>query len=287
VIGQAMVAGAGFGLGVALLWYGLRPPRPALARVLDQLRRPPETSTSAQRRYRLLAAPLSRLGLPSRRTRQDLALCGRDVDTFLAEQTAAVVVGALAVPVVAAMWGAGGLIPLWLAILGGLAGFRWSTARLQAAAGARRAQLAGTLSVVQDLVAVAMAGGAGIDEALDQATGVCTGWAAEQLRHTLHTARLTRQPVWQALAELGEHTGVAELTELGQAIRLATGEGARIRTALQAHAATARGRATAGMETAARAAGVRMSMPVLLLALAYGLFLLYPALTAMHGGLTG
>ena len=41
------------------------------------------------------------------------------------------------------------------------------------------------------------------------------------------------------------------------------------------------------METAARAAGVRMSMPVLLLALAYGLFLLYPALTAMHRGLTG
>jgi tight adherence protein C len=286
VIGQAMVAGAGFGLGLALLWYGLRPPRPALARVLEALRRPPQPTTSAQRRYRLLAAPLSRLGLPSRRVRQDLALCGRDVEVFLAEQTAAVAVGALAVPVVAAMWGAGGLIPLWLAILGGLAGYRWSTARLQAAARARRAQLAGTLSVVQDLVAVAMAGGAGVDEALDQATGVCSGWAAEQLRHTLHTARLTRQPVWQALTELGEHTGVNELAEVGQAIRLATGEGARIRTALQAHAATARGRATAAMETAARAAGVRMSMPVLLLALAYGLFLLYPALTAMHSGLT-
>jgi Flp pilus assembly protein TadB len=282
-----MLAGAGFGLGVALLWYGLRPPRPALAKVLERLRRPHETTTSAQRRHRLLAAPLSRLGLPSRRTGQDLALCGRDVDTFLAEQTAAVVVGALAVPLVAAMWGAGGLVPLWLAIAGGLAGYRWTTARLQAAARARRAQMAGTLSVVQDLVAVAMAGGAGIDEALDQATGVCTGWAADQLRHTLHTARLTRAPVWQALTELGEHTGVGELVELGQAIRLATGEGARIRTALQAHAATARGRATAGMETAARAAGVRMSMPVLLLALAYGLFLLYPALTAMHGGLTG
>jgi Flp pilus assembly protein TadB len=285
VIGQAMLAGAGFGLGVALFWYGLRPPRPSLAKLLDQLRKPQAVATAAQRRYRVLAAPLSRLGLPPRRTGQDLALCGRQVDTFLAEQTAAIGVGALALPLVAAMWGAGGLVPLWLAIAGGLVGYRWTLARLQTAARARRDLMAGTLSVVQDLVAVAMAGGAGIDEALDQATGVCSGWAAEQLRHTMHTARLTRQPVWQALGELGEHTGVAELVELGQAIRLATGEGARIRTALQAHAATARGKATAGMETAARAAGVRMSMPVLLLALAYGLFLLYPALTLMRGGL--
>ena len=284
--GLAVLAGAGFGLGVALVWYGLRPPRPALARVLDQLRRPAPERTAVRRRYRVLAVPLSRLGLPSRRTGQDLALCGRDGQVFLAEQTAAVAVGALGVPMLAAMWGAGGLVPLWSAVLGALAGYRWSLARLQAAARARQQELAGAVSVVQDLVAVAMAGGAGVDEALEQATGVCTGWAADRLRHALHTARLTRQPVWQALTELGEQTAVAELVELGQAIRLAAGEGARIRAALRAHAATARGRATAAMEAAARAAGVRMSLPVLLLALAYGLFLLYPALVLMRSGLT-
>jgi Flp pilus assembly protein TadB len=235
----------------------------------------------------VLAAPLSRLGLPSPGTGRDLAVCGREVEVFLAGQTAAVAVGGLGVPVVATVWGAGGLVPLWLAMLGALAGYRWSLARLQAAARTRRGQLAGVLSVVQDLVAVAMAGGAGVDEALEQATGICCGWAADQLRHQLHAARLTRQPVWQALTQLGERTGVAELVELGQAIRLATGEGARIRTALGAHAAAARGRATAAMEAAARAAGVRMSLPVLLLALAYGLLLLYPALVLMRGGLGG
>jgi hypothetical protein len=41
------------------------------------------------------------------------------------------------------------------------------------------------------------------------------------------------------------------------------------------------------MEAAARSAGVRMSLPVLLLALAYGVWLLYPALTLMRSGLMG
>ena len=286
MIGQAMLLGAGFGLGVAMVWYGLFPPRPALAQVLDLLRRPPSPPlTSRQRRYRLLGAPLARLGLPSQGTRHDLALLDRDVNTFLAEQAAATGLGVLAAPILAGLWGAGGIVPLWLAILGGLVGYRWTLARVRAPAQRRRAQLRHTLSVVQDLVAVAMAGGAGVDEALDDATSVCTGWATDLLRHTLHTARLTREPVWQALTALGEDTGVTELTELANAIKLAGNEGARIRTSLTAHAAAMRSRATAEMETSARAAGVRMSLPVLVLALAYGLWLLYPALTPMSTGL--
>jgi Flp pilus assembly protein TadB len=286
VIGQAMLLGAGFGLGAALLWYGFRPPRPALTQVLDRLRHPPGPQPSAeQRRYRLLGAPLARLGLPARRTRQDLALLGRDVDAFLAEQAIAVGAGALALPILAGLWGAGGMVPLWLAIAGGLAGYRWPLARVQAPASRRRAALAHTLAVVQDLTAVAMAGGAGIDQALDEAASVCRGWAAQRLRHTLQTARLTREPVWQALANLGDQTGVGELTEFANAIKLAGDEGTRVRATLSTHSAVTRAKATAAMETAARSAGVRMSLPVLILALAYGLWLLYPALSLMHSGL--
>jgi Flp pilus assembly protein TadB len=285
--GQAMLLGAGFGLGLTLVWYGIRPPRPALATVLDRLRQPPAPPASAeQRRYRLLGAPLARLGLPSRRTRQDLALLGRDVDAFLAEQAITVATGALALPILAGMWGAGGTVPLWLAVAGGLAGYRWPLARVQAPAAQRRAALAHTLAVVQDLTAVAMAGGAGVDQALDEATRVCRGWAAQRLRHTLQLARLTREPVWQALSTLGADTGVGELTEFANAIKLAGDEGTRVRATLAAHSAVARAKATAGMETAARSADVRMSLPVLILALAYGLWLLYPALALMRSGLT-
>lgn len=285
--GQAMLLGAGFGLGLALVWYGLRPPRPALTAVLDRLRHPPGPQPSAEtRRHRLLGAPLARLGLPSRRTRQDLLLLGRDVDAFLAEQAITLALGALGLPLLAGLWGAGGTVPLWLALAGGVAGYRWPLARVRAPARQRRIALAHTLAVVQDLTAVAMAGGAGIDQAIDEATGVCRGWAAQRLQHTLQVARLTREPVWQALATLGEDTGVGELTEFANAIKLAGSEGTRVRATLSAHSATARAKATAAMETAARAAGVRMSLPVLILALAYGLWLLYPALALMQRGLT-
>lgn len=287
MIGESMLLGAGFGLGTALVSYGLRPPRTALATVLARLRQPPAAEPSTrQRRYRLLGAPLARLGLPTRRTRQDLALLSRDPEAFLAEQAIGLGVGALAVPILAGLWGLGGTVPLWLAVAGAVAGYRWPLVRTRAAAGRRRAALAHTLAVVQDLTAVAMAGGAGIDQALTQAAGICRGWASTQLRETLQLARLTRTPAWQALAGLGEQTGVSALSEFANAIRLAGDEGARIRATLATHAATARGKATAAMEAAARAAGVRMSLPVLLIALGYGLWLLYPALSLMRAGLT-
>jgi Flp pilus assembly protein TadB len=283
---EAMLVGAGFGLGVATLWYGLRPPRPALAVVLDRLRRPPAPLTARQRRYRMLGAPLSRLGLPGRRTRQDLALIEKDADTFLAEQAAAVGLGALAAPILAILWGAGGVVPLWLAVAGGLLGYRWALARSQATARRRRAELVHLLSVVQDLITTSLAGGAGVDEAIDNAASICSGPAAERLRRTLRTARRAREPVWQALARFGSEVGASELVELANAIHLAGSQGTRIRASLSAHAASTRAKATAQMEAAARSAGVRMSLPVLLLALAYGVWLLYPALTLMRNGLT-
>jgi Flp pilus assembly protein TadB len=287
MIEQAMLLGAGFGLGVTLVWYGLRRPRPALIAVLDQLRHPPGPQTSAQkRRHRMLGSQLARLGLPSRPTRQDLLLLDRDVDAFLAEQAITVALGALGLPLLAGLWGAGGTVPLWLALAGGVAGYRWPLARVQTPARRRRTELAHTLAVVQDLTAVAMAGGAGIAQALDEATSVCRGWASQRVRHTFQMTRLTREPVWQALSTLGADTGVGELTEFANAIKLAGTEGARVRTTLSTHSATARAKAIAAMETAARAAGVRMSLPVLILALAYGLWLLYPALALMRAGLT-
>jgi Flp pilus assembly protein TadB len=287
MIGQAVLAGAGFGLGVALVYYGLRPPRPALIAVLDQLRHPPGPPTPAgKRRHRMLGGWLGRLGLPTRRIRQDLLLLDRDVDAFLAGQAIAVAAGTLGLPLLAGLWGAGGTMPLWAALAGGVAGYRWPISRVRAPARRRRGELANTLAVVQDLTAVAMAGGAGLAQALDEATSVCRGWASQRIRRTLQTARLTREPVWQALSTLGADTAVDELTEFANAIKLAGTDGARVRATLSTHSATTRAKATAAMEMAARAAGVRMSMPVLILALGYGLWLLYPALALMRAGLT-
>ncbi|HEX8629212.1 MAG TPA: type II secretion system F family protein [Catenuloplanes sp.] len=283
---DTLLLGALTGLGLAIMVYGLRPPRPALAQALDAVRRPPPPPPSTRHRgYQFLGAPLMRLGLPSARTRQDLALLDRDVPTFLAEQAAATLLGVLTVPILALMWGIGGSAPLWLALLGGAAGYRWAQTRVRVLATRRRAQLRHTLSVMLDLVTISLAGGAGVEQALDDAASVCSGWAAERLRGALRTARLTRQRPWHTFAELGRDAAVPELVELATAMGLAGTEGARIRASLAARAAGMRARTTANMETAARSAGVRMSLPVMLLALGYGLFLLYPALAAIRAGL--
>jgi hypothetical protein len=62
---------------------------------------------------------------------------------------------------------------------------------------------------------------------------------------------------------------------------LAGSEGARIRTSLSIRAATLRSHQAAALEARANSATERMSMPVMLLAVAYMLFLLYPALAAI------
>jgi Flp pilus assembly protein TadB len=282
----AVLTGSGVGLGAALLAYGLRPPRPALADVLTVLRRPAAPqATGWPRAYAVLAAPLVRLGLPRARVREDLAVLGKDPAQHLAEQAAATLLGALVVPVAAAMLGFGGQVPLWLSVIGGLAGFRWADAALHTAANRRRDQLRHTLSAMLDLLTISLAGGAGLEQALDDATGICTGWAAVRLRQVLTTARVLRQPPWQALGELGEQTAVRELTELAAAMSLAGTEGARVRTSLAARAAAMRSAATTAMETHAEKASSRMAMPLLVLGLAYLIFLLFPPLAGISGHL--
>ncbi len=274
---QALLTGGGAGLGLALVAYGLRPPRRPLQAVLDTLRRPPlPEPTGRNRAYTLLAAPARRLGLPRERVRLDLATLQKDTAQHLTEQTAATLFGALIIPFAATMLGFHGQIPLWLAVLGGAVGFRWADARLHDQAEARRAQLRHTLSVLLTLLTISLARGAGVEQALSESTGVCTGWAADRLRQVLATARVLRQPPWQALGELGDDTGVAELTELAAAMALAGTEGARVRASLSARAAAMRQAATAETETEAEKASSRMSLPLLVLGFGYLIFLLYP-----------
>jgi tight adherence protein C len=277
-----LLAGAGAGLGLALVVYGLRPPKPALGELLAALRRPPAPALTARHQaHAALAAPLAKLGLPRRQAREDLALLGKDTSQHLAEQSAATLFGALAVPVSAAVAGFGGQAPLWLAVLGGALGFRWAQASLRGQAEQRRAQLRHTLSVMLTLLSISLARGAGVEQALDEACGLCAGWAARRLGQALAAARALRQPPWQALGQLGEDTGVAALTELAAAMALAGVEGARVRASLTARAAAMRSAATAEAETAAERASSRMAMPLLVLGLAYLIFLLYPPISTV------
>jgi Flp pilus assembly protein TadB len=284
-----VLAGGVAGGGAALFVTGLNPPRPALTDVLDRLSRPRALPVPARRRLDLaVAAPLARLGLPRVRTRQDLAILDRDPAEYLAQQIVIAIAGMLTLGVLPVLWGLGGQLPLWLAILGAALALRATHSRLRTAAQARRDQMRETLSTLLDLVGGALAGGAGVEQALDDTMDELSGWAATRIRRELAAAAQTRGrqrvQTWTALRDLGQQIGVDELTELATAIEQAAG-GAPVAETMSVVARTMRARTTAEMERQANAKSAQMALPIMLFGLGYLIFLLYAAMGAISANL--
>ncbi|MET7949020.1 type II secretion system F family protein [Micromonospora sp. NPDC005324] len=275
------------GLGLVLAGSGLVPARPGLAHTLDALRRSPQAPPEPIRaRTRLLAAPMRALGMPRERMRVDLAVLERPVALHLADQTLAVLAGLVLPPVAMAVLATTGVtfaagMPLWACLAGAVGGWWLAETTVRGEAQRRRDELRYALSAVLDLAVISLAGGAGLEQAIDDACADSHGWAAQRLRRAVDTARLLRVAPWQTLGQLGEDTGVSELHELAATMSLAGTEGARIRDSLTIRAATLRAHQAAALEAQANSATERMSMPVMLLAAAYLLFLLYPAISGI------
>ena len=96
-----------------------------------------------------------------------------------------------------------------------VAGFAAPALAVRQEATARRAATRHALAAFLDLVVIAVAGGAGTEAALTYAAATGQGPAFAQIRQALETARLTRQPPWATLGQLGSELGVAELTKAG------------------------------------------------------------------------
>jgi Flp pilus assembly protein TadB len=280
---MVLLLGAGCGVGLVLIVSGLVPARPSLATTLASLHQAPRPEASpSSTRQRLLAAPLRGLGLPRVRTRADLAVLERPVAAHLADQTLAVLAGLIGPPLAVAVLGhTGPVVPLWASLAGAVGGWWLAETTVHAEAERRRAELRYTLSAVLDLVVISLAGGAGLEQAVDDACDDTSGWAAARLNRAIATARLLRVPPWHTLGQLGEQTGVLELEELAATMSLAGAEGARIRDALTARADSLRAHQGTALEAKANAATVRMTLPSVLLAIGYMAFLLYPVIATI------
>jgi tight adherence protein C len=287
-VNPLIVIGAGLGAAIALLAAALAPARLTLAQSLDAVRRPPQQPLPRGVRARhTLAAPLRQLGLPRPRTRRDLAVLERDPTAFLAGQLGLASLGLLApAATVAALnlmgAGIGWTMPLWLGLILAVGGYVLAQMSVHEDAEQRRRLIRHTLAALLDIVPPALASGAGVEQALTDASRIASGWAARRIRHALGTARLTRQPIWQALRELGQSTGVIELEQLAGTLQLASGEGTRIREALTARGEALSQRLAAEMEAEAEAATERMSIPLMALTSVFMLFLVYPAMAALQ-----
>lgn len=294
---SGIVFGTGAALGVLMIASVLVPRRVTLAEVLAVRDVPTitvplevETAGWAARLGRPLVPLLATVGLPRAGLTADLELCGRTRQRHAAEQATAIAAGLLGPHLLfGLLWLAGSrpgwVLPVWLSLAGAVVGAVVVDARVRRLAAARRVALRQALSVQLDLTMMGLAGGAGVEQALTDAAVVGNGWAHDQLRRALSTARTTRIPIWTALGELGARTGVNELVELSAAVALAGHEGAKIRATLGARAAAMRQRQTFDQETKAASATERMTLPSVLLLAAFMATIGYPAIATILTGL--
>lgn len=293
-----ILLGAALGGALCLLVFALVPPRPQLASVVGRWERQrarqaaATTATSVDTwRDRLglwMVAALAQRGITLGKLRSDLALTDYTLESHLVRKCSYGLLGLLLPSVVTvALMSVGVTPPVTLPAVGGLvlgALFFWvPDLSVTQAAEQRRHELRRALSCYLDLVAMSLAGGRGIPEALPTAARIGTGWAFELLRDTIEHARYVGITPWAALADLGERTGMQELQDLGGALLLVADDGAKVRSSLSARASTQRRRQLAEAEGAAAKADQSIQMAQVVLAVGFFLFLGYPAVVAVMG----
>jgi Flp pilus assembly protein TadB len=221
--------------------------------------------------------------------RADLLVIGVDQEVHLAEMLTAALIG-LALPgVLAAVLAASGLsLPPALPVLAGivLAVVGWV-----APGPARRAEAAALRRGVRDafatflsLVAIGLAGQAGIEQALRAAAARGQTQGHRLIRQALTDATLAGLPPWDALEQLGAFYQVDDIVDTATTVRLAGQDGARIRASLTAKAGTIRGRQRAEIEADTAANTERMTLPVVVLSIGYLLLIGFPAVSRVLNG---
>jgi len=295
-VNVVFVLGGGLATGVLLVVSGLIPSRPPLLDALERLHR----SAIREREpseggmvVRIVGRPAVRTSAGQhlvRRVEADLRVTGKRADELIARQSICALTGLVWAPATAALMMVGGVgvswvLPVWTSLVFGAVGAAIPVVSLKATAAERRRGFRHALGCFLDLVAVRLAGGAGIESALQLSATSGHGWAFGELRQALAEARLLGEPPWAGLDRLGTQLDISELNELAASVGLAGDEGARVRRSIAAKARTIRIRGLADAESVAQAASERMSLPIVLLMVGFVIFLGYPAVNQVLSGL--
>jgi Flp pilus assembly protein TadB len=282
-VNSLVLLGIGAGLGMTAMVTGLkRHGQAGLARpartVPSALSVPP--TWSARIGYGL--TKLLRLSGSSTPLRQDLNVLGRSEESLAVATTLAAVTSAAGSAVVYTGLGRLGMhepIPIMplACLVTGLLGAVVPALAVRRSAGAARRDLVHSLACWLELVALAQAGGMGIESALEAASSVAGEASFLRIRRALDRARHAGRSPWDGLGRLGGELGVNELEELAASVRLAGTEGARIRSSLSAKSASLRRRQMADAQGRANATTERLFLPAIVLMLGFVVFLIYPA----------
>ena len=298
----ALIAGGVAGLGLFLLAFALMPRRASLARqlaafdaarVVSRYRRRSQASDDGDSAFtRRLGAGLAKLcaeqGWEFPSLRANLALAGKSFESYLATKLLLGVLGLLFVPILAAVLALAGIalplvIPVWAGLLLAVVFSFLPDLELKQTVSKRRRDFRHAIGAFLDLVALNLAGGRGVPEALMAASQLGGGWAMARIRDALANARITGQTPWQALGALGEEVRIDELRDLSAALSLVADDGAKVRESLLTRAASLRRRELADLQGQAGERSQSMLVAQMLLAFAFLIFLMYPAARTLLG----
>lgn len=292
-----IVLGCLFGGALVLLGLAIWPPRPSLAQSLARWERDrsrqvgvAEKSVEDQLSERLgrqLVTGFARRGFTFDKLRANLELLERPLEQHLVRKCVFALIGLLLPSVLTTMvFAATGSVPSFTvpAVFGVMAAvvlFIVPDLTIAQEAEERRADLRRALAVFFNQVHMSMSGGRGVPEALQSTSRIFSGWSFELLRNTIDQARYSGETAWSALTDLGERTAVRDLTELGGALTLVAEDGSKVKETLAARAETLRRRQLAEEQGAAAKADQSMQIAQVVLAVAFFLFIGFPAMYAV------
>jgi tight adherence protein C len=292
---SAVVVGAVTGLALFLLIFALIPRRVGLARriaAFDAGRAPALRAVSypgdgnesalSKRLGAALAGFCAEQGWQFRPLRANLALVGKSFENFLATKVLLGLFGLIFPPIVLGGIGLLGVhlsvfIPVWAGVVFALVFFFLPDLELRQQVEKRQRDFRHAIGAFLDLVAMNLSGGRGVPEALMAASEIGEGWAFWRIRDALANARITGQTPWQALGVLGHEVQVNELKDLSAALSLVAEDGAKVRESLTARAVSLRRRELADLEGQAGEKSQSMLVAQMVLAGAFLVFLMYPA----------
>ena len=294
----AVLAGAGLGLGLLLFAVALFPPQPTLAASLARLdaaarlpRRPVAFDPDGTKLYQLLVRragrPLATIfvdrGWFASSMRADLAVLGQQPESFFAGKAACAVAGLTFGPLLGGLLGLAGVgvpavLPAWVALLFAGLLFTAPDIAVRRRAQERRRDFRAALGSYLDLVAMKMASGAGLSEALRDAAAIGGDGPFARIRGALEDARTDGLTPAAAIGQLGEELGVPDLRELSAGLSLVGSSGAQAEESLRAKAASLRERELSAAAGDANARSQSMLVAQVVLALGFLVFIGYPAL---------
>jgi hypothetical protein len=296
-----LVAGAVTGLGVFLLMVALIPRRLSLARQLAVFdadvrsasrARPPRVDGKESQIGRRIGAGIAAFcteqGWEFGSLRANLSLVGKSFESYLATKLLLAIFGLLVGPLLLAVLSLGGFqlpfaVPLWAGLALAAVFFFLPDLELKQKVDRRRRDFRHAIGAFLDLVAMNLAGGRGVPEALMSASEIGSGWAMWRIRDALTNARIIGQTPWQALGALGEEVRIDELRDLSAALSLVAEDGAKVRESLATRAASLRRRELAELQGQAGERSQSMLVAQMLLAVAFLVFLVYPAVRTLLG----